>query len=1506
MSTRSREESIEFTRREFLAISSGVVGYSLTAPPALAEEIGEELPTHRFRVRRDADLLSLEISFVNFERKKGFLCALGAGRSLVIVRFPPQNLAEAIFDRPPSGLGFEIQPIGSEISGANCRVASKTSTEGVNCAVPPVRAYLSGPSWVVFSVPDGIIEPDDVPDRDHAGVRRADGQLRMRRLKLPLTKAALGQSKECFERVDGLGENTSVVDYWLRLMANWKIRLPANAINPGQPAMPRGDQTCLEIPFRLFIAPTKENTRLLSSSESQWILGDVTPGRPRELWHAAILCREKLTPATLPKGTHIDLKKNPELAPASFVTTQARAVFTPDDPPNGVAPPTNIYYPDNRMLSLKTSSRRALVEQMALGNGWIDAEHLILSSLGCDANLSYTSQTSFQDIIACQLESNGRKDGPPSSLGLAIWKHRIVVGRDVFFIEAYPGFLMPHVNQCFYVELTKRRFAAYPKDQSKPRESFSAPGAYLLKEYYIVCVDPTKSFGAAENCIARGMPIKRAVLTETRSPLLIDPMKYFKLTDDIDNAKVAKLSTAEQALVNPVIANPTDQINNRYFFIPRPLRNYCPTDTNADGVRWNVALTDGEKQPSQAQTCLMFATNAVVGCSLWNCLRDEYQRATVPAQKVAYAPNKPVLVVPAAARGGKTPPPAPQELQDTERQAATTLGNAIRSWSDVRTKILQKLQPGASAVTYAQQCAQDLLDIINKSGSGLVSALSQDLSAYAARLTDAQRTELQETIKSAINTLTDAEQAVRQLEAKTWKQVANIANVINNSLTKAKDKATAVTDLLQQLSRAQAVSSTLETHGLTFLCGRLAKTIVGDGRIKEASQNIQKVLNAAQNVDDFIHQIEALGPDKPHPQYPTELLQDSYWYQRIHGQLQSLVEAANVDALTGKPIADAKKALAQLQQTAGSYLKELKDAEADLTQVGNQWFHSQLASADVMIPALKAMMPDAPIAAIGHVDDFLARGINGVESGVFAKLEQAVDPGGAIAKQVQSGLAQPAMKLAGLSRDLGALTAQGQDTVKQLARQVTGIDLSQALPDAKLFGVLSLKDLIGSAKDEAKGALDSANLPTINLADLPDKYVHTWQWSVPVHDLDLGLVKFVPKEGGPFPVLLHLSLTTEIDRPNSVQQAAAATSNPQSLEQLGKVTLDGFLGFWDDQAKQGYTDDTGPNEFAFELILLGMVDAQFGYLKMHAEGRQGEALKPKLEPRINYVQFMGPLQFVRDLEDELRDLLGGGFVLDVTPSGLNVGFDLGPIDIGIGVVSLMGVSVGAALTLPFDANPLKFSFHFCTFDDPCVLSVLLFGGGGFFECSLESGGGRSLRAAMEFGGALSFNVVVAKGDLSIMAGIYFSLDNQTAVVAAFFRAGGHLEVLCLLNASVEFLLMLGYRHGPGVSLLYGIASLTVSIDLFMFHKDVSITMEKTFAGSSDRSPPPSPNLGGLLGRRARILFVSQTAPAPKFELPKPMAYFKPRLEEGIPESAVGYRFESEKEWNRRYWSQFAF
>jgi hypothetical protein len=214
---------------------------------------------------------------------------------------------------------------------------------------------------------------------------------------------------------------------------------------------------------------------------------------------------------------------------------------------------------------------------------------------------------------------------------------------------------------------------------------------------------------------------------------------------------------------------------------------------------------------------------------------------------------------------------------------------------------------------------------------------------------------------------------------------------------------------------------------------------------------------------------------------------------------------------------------------------------------------------------------------------------------------------------------------------------------------------------------------------------------------------------------------------------------------------------------------------------------------------------------------------------------------------------------------------------------------------------LIFSFHFCTFDDPCTLSVMGFAGGAYFECSLQSDGQRSLKAALEFGGALSFNVVVAKGELHVMAGIYFSLDNDAAVVAAFFRAGGHLEVLALINASVEFLLMLAYRKSQGANTLYGIASLTVSIHLFMFHVDVSVTMEKTFIGSADKNSGQSSSQSHLRHGRERFLLASQSSPAPAPVTAQPLAYFKPCAAVGT----VAYRFENEEEWIQQYWSQFA-
>ncbi len=464
----------ELTRRAFLQATAAGTGVLLAIDPSPAAELGAELPTHRFRVVRDVDLLALEFSFVNFDVHGEQLCARGFGQSLVIVRFPGQNLAEAVFDEPPNESEFEIG-----------RLTEPEADQGRYSPRPPLASFMSGPSWIVFVADD--------------------------RVRLPLTD----QAAERFDYdrwADAIGGRSerrgSAVDCWLRAMSEWKIRVPRNATQPMAPTMPRADETCLEIPFRLFISPTTGDTRWLTSSE-RWPL-DRSRANVHELWHAALLSNQFQKPAGLPPGMN---NIPPELAPPTRISIQAKAVFSPDYRRTG-QPDNRLYYPGNMQLSLHALTRHLLVKQMAEGNGWIDAEHLILSALGSDASLSYTTGKSYRQIIEEQLHA---QDDPGTEL--AIWKHRIVVGRDTFFIEAFYGFLFPFVHPAIYVELTKRKFAARVLEGCK----HGPPAAYLLKEYFILVLDPLRQFTSSESPLGRAMPFKKVKLDQLRSPLLQPP-----------------------------------------------------------------------------------------------------------------------------------------------------------------------------------------------------------------------------------------------------------------------------------------------------------------------------------------------------------------------------------------------------------------------------------------------------------------------------------------------------------------------------------------------------------------------------------------------------------------------------------------------------------------------------------------------------------------------------------------------------------------------------------------------------------------------------------------------------------------------------------------------------------------------------------------------------------------------------------------------------------------------
>jgi hypothetical protein len=193
----------------------------------------------------------------------------------------------------------------------------------------------------------------------------------------------------------------------------------------------------------------------------------------------------------------------------------------------------------------------------------------------------------------------------------------------------------------------------------------------------------------------------------------------------------------------------------------------------------------------------------------------------------------------------------------------------------------------------------------------------------------------------------------------------------------------------------------------------------------------------------------------------------------------------------------------------------------------------------------------------------------------------------------------------------------------------------------------------------------------------------------------------------------------------------------------------------------------------------------------------------------------------------------GGPSIDVSSAGIDASYTLALPDITVGIFSLTNLSLSAGVNIPFDGSPVRVRFSLCTQDNPFLLTIYVFGGGGFFGLAIGADGIEEIQVSLEFGAAISINLGVASGGVSIMAGIYFSLQTvpeKQVQLTGFLRADGNLSVLGIIQISMEFYLAFTYLD-PGQC--YGTATISVSISVLFFSVSVSATMTKTFGGGSD-------------------------------------------------------------------------
>ena len=264
---------------------------------------------------------------------------------------------------------------------------------------------------------------------------------------------------------------------------------------------------------------------------------------------------------------------------------------------------------------------------------------------------------------------------------------------------------------------------------------------------------------------------------------------------------------------------------------------------------------------------------------------------------------------------------------------------------------------------------------------------------------------------------------------------------------------------------------------------------------------------------------------------------------------------------------------------------------------------------------------------------------------------------------------------------------------------------------------------------------------------------------------------------------------------------------------------------------------SGIDNFSIEISELLMVN--FDFIKFDT----GTGKKTKVNVGLDQdeaIVFLGPLAFVNNLQNIIPgDGFGEGPYINLQPTGVKAGFELGIPNVEVGVLSIANITLGAYVRLPFTGAPMTLGFNFCRRENPFLLTISCFGGGGFFTMETSVKGFVMMEAAFEFGAAISFDVGIASGGVSVMGGFYFKMemvDEMTMIeLTGYIRINGALSILGIITLSMEFYLGLTYimkaAADSKAGKLYGEATIKVKIEVLFFSKSVSVTAKRTLKGA---------------------------------------------------------------------------
>ncbi|MDD8020539.1 MAG: hypothetical protein PHU81_05045 [Acidobacteriota bacterium] len=425
------------------------------------------------------------------------------------------------------------------------------------------------------------------------------------------------------------------------------------------------------------------------------------------------------------------------------------------------------------------------------------------------------------------------------------------------------------------------------------------------------------------------------------------------------------------------------------------------------------------------------------------------------------------------------------------------------------------------------------------------------------------------------------------------------------------------------------------------------------------------------------------------------------------------------------------------------------------------------------------------------------------------------------------GIATPSFSIVGLSRILGPVGANLSSTSSEPQPEAGSGPLAE--PDEEAI-TDALQDAISGKFDPKKFFTDKAKiLGGILLQDVIDQVN---DFTSPANsDRALNIkTEQLYEDDGKTPV----GVKTLLKWTPGVRDVLFFVANRGSTKST--LTLDVEAAAYYDGREATYKVKGELTDFTLDLIKGITTFVLLKFSKFTFTTEKGK--KTDVDPKIASIEFKGPLKFIKELLDKIPLPGGssdadGGFggkpIVKVDAAGAKLGYALTIPDVSFGVFTMQNLKFSGEIYLPFNGDPVSIRFAFNEKNNPFLLTVCMFGGGGFFAIELQPHGIKLVEASLEFGGSFSMNLGVASGGVTLMAGIYFKYEDDNITISGYVRCTGELDVLGLISIFAEFYLSLTYEEAGNK--VWGQASLTVKIKIVFFSIKVTLKVEREFGHS---------------------------------------------------------------------------